>query len=111
MSHFFQKCCFESQKTRTVNECNRMSCCLNRKHKFDEYFHRCKNNEKLSERFYCLNRKQLGEYWHCVIEDRKSFCPEKCEQSDIRKELAEVFENLQETYFFTLNKANHQPVL
>ena len=84
---------------------------MNRKHKFDEYFHRCKNNEKLSERFCCLNRKQLGKYWHCLIENRKIFCPEKYEQCNICKELAEVFENLQVAYFFTLNKANHEPVL
>ena len=57
-----------------MTECDRMMC-LNGNHKFEEYLFRCKYDDKLSERFYCLNRKQLGEYWHCVINDRHTFCP------------------------------------
>ena len=38
-------------------------------------------------------------------------CPEKCDQCDVCKGLAELFENLQDAYFFTPNKQNHQPVL
>ena len=57
-----------------MTECDRMMC-LNGNHKFEEYLFRCKYDDKLSERLYCLNRKQLGEYWHCVINDRDTFCP------------------------------------
>ena len=89
-----------------VNECDRMSCILNRKHDFEKYYHKGKD-----ETFCCLNRKQLGEYLHCVIEDQRIFCPEKCDEFEVCKVLNEVFENLQDAYFFTSNKNKHQPIL
>lgn len=89
-----------------VNECDRMSCVLNGKHDFELYFH--KTND---ESFYCVNRKQLREYWRCVIKDQKTFCPEKYDDCDVCKELAVVFENLQDAYFFSPNKNKHQPVM
>ena len=42
-----------------MTECDRMMC-LNGNHKFEEYLFRCKYDDKLSERFYCLNRKHLA---------------------------------------------------
>ena len=105
MAKYFEKCCFDSEKMGVINECDRMSCILNRKHDFDVYFHHVSD-----ESFYCLNRKQLGEFWHCVIEDQNSFCPEKCEKCDVCKELAEVSENLQDGYFFKSSEHKHQPV-
>ena len=89
-----------------MTECDRMMC-LNGNHKFEEYLFRCKYDDKLSERFYCLNRKQFGEYCHCVINDRDTFCPEKCDQCDICEEFAEVFEHLKDAYFFQMN---HQSI-
>ena len=102
MPYYFQKCCFDSENSLVI-ECDRMTC-LNGNHKFEEYLFRCKHDDKLSKRFYCLNRKQLGEYWHCVINDH--------DQCDICKEFAEVFEHLKDAYFFNPNESSkHQPVL
>ena len=106
MAYYFQKCCFDSEKIEVINECGRMLCILNRKHEFQKYYH--KGND---ETFYCLNRKQLGEYWHCVIEDQKVFCPEECDECKVCKVVIEVFENLQVAYVFTPNKNKHQPIL
>ena len=92
-------------------ECDRMTC-LNGNHKFEEYLFRCKPDDKLSEKFYCSNRKQLGEYWHYVINDRDTFCSEKRDQCDICKEFAEAFKLLKDAYFFSPNESSkHQPVL
>ena len=41
---------------------------IERKHDFGKYYHKANN-----ETYYGLNRKQLGEYWHGVIEDQKNF--------------------------------------
>ena len=105
MSYYFQKCCCDSEKIGVINECDRMSCILNRRHEFEKYYY--KRND---ETFYCLHRKQLGKYWHCVIEDQRFFCPERCDDCEVCKVLNEVFENLQDAYFFTPNKNKHQPV-
>ena len=72
-----------------------MSCILNRKHDFEKYYHKAND-----ETFYCLNRKQHGKYWHCAIEDQRIFCPEKHDEYEVCNVLKEVFENLQDTYFF-----------
>ena len=69
--------------------------------------------------FYCLNRKQLGQYWQCVIKDRDTFCPEICEKCSICKEITDMFVQLQDSYFFypktrpANNQENspYQPVL
>ena len=91
MAYYFQKCCFDSEKIDVINECDRMSRIFNRKHEFEKYSH--KRND---ETFYCLNTKQLGEYWHCVIEDQRVFCPEKCDECEVCKAVIEVLENLQD---------------
>ena len=62
---------------------------------FNVYYHKVNN-----EYFYCLNRKQLGQYWQYVVEDRDSFCPSKCDKCNICKEMADVFVELQDSYFF-----------
>lgn len=53
----------------------------------------------------------MGEYWGFVNNDRDTFCPEKCDQCDVCKEFLEVFENLQDLYFFGPNESCHQPIL
>ena len=71
MTYYFEKCYFDSEKMGVRTECDRMSCVLNRKHdKFELYFHRTND-----ESFYCLNRKQLKEYWQCLQENQEIFCP------------------------------------
>ena len=77
------------------------------KWKHGEVYLHCTNGES----FYCPNRIQLGEYWHCATEDQKAFCPEKCDDCDVCKKLAEVFENLKDSCFFSPNEHGHQTVL
>ena len=84
MPYYFEKCCFDSQKIGVRNECD-----------FGLFFHRTSN-----EYFYCVNRKQLGKYYHCVLNDQKIFCLEKCAECSVSKLVATVFENLQDSYFF-----------
>ena len=81
---------------------------------FDVYYHKVNN-----EYFYCLNWKQLGQYWQCLIKDRDTFCPERCEKCTICKEMTNVFTELQDSFFFypkqsLANKVDlvpYQPVL
>ena len=99
----------------THSECERLSC-ENEKHcpEFDVYYHKVNN-----EYFYCLNRKQLGQYWQCVIKDRYIFCLERCEKCSICKETADVFTELQDSLFFypkqslanNFDQVPYQPVL
>ena len=75
---------------------------------FNLYYH--KNN---NEYFYCLNRDQLGQYWQCVVEGRDSFCPRRCDQCNICKEMSDVFTESQDSYFFypkTSVANNHEEV-
>ena len=94
MPLYFEKCCFDSQKIGLRNEFDMLSC--EGKHSdFGLFFHRTNN-----EYFYCLNSKQLGKYYHCVLNDQEVFCPEKCAEYAIFKLDVMVFENLQDSYFF-----------
>ena len=80
----------------TRSECDRFSCQEgNHSPVFNLYFHKGNN-----EYFYCINREQLGQYWKCVVEDRDSFCPSRCDQCNICKEMSDVFTELQDSYFF-----------
>ena len=58
-NYYFMECCFEHQKTRIIEECNLMGC--EGKHHFQEYFIGKKDDRKKLARFYCLDRKPLGE--------------------------------------------------
>ena len=60
----FMESCFEHQKTRIIEEYDLMGC--EEKHHFQEYFIEKKDDRKKFSRFYCLDRKQLGEYWRCA---------------------------------------------
>ena len=54
-----------------------------------------------------------------MVEDRDSFCPSRCDQCNICKEMSDVFTELKDSYFFypKANVANnheeisYQPVL
>ena len=54
-----------------------------------------------------LNCRQLGQYWHCIINDRDYFCPSSCEQCKICKEVSHIFSELQDAYFFNPNTHIH----
>ena len=69
------------------------------------YYHKGNN-----EYFYCANRKQLGQYWKCAVEDRDAFCPSRCDKCNICNEMTEIFTKLQDSHFFYLRTsvANNQ---
>ena len=54
-----------------------------------------------------------------MVEDRDSFCPSRCDQCNICKEMSDVFTELQDSYFFhpktsvanNQKKLTYQPVL
>ena len=109
MENHFLNCCYDSLLIGTQSECDRLSCQGNQLHVFNLYYH--KNN---NEYFYCLNRDQLGQYWQCVVEDRDLFCPNRCDQCNICKEMSDVFTELQDSYFFypkTSVPNNHEEIL
>ena len=93
MSYYFQKCCFNSEKNGVRNECDKLSCISNGKHNFGSFFHR--NND---ETFYCLKRKQLEEYWQCVIAEQQAFCPDKCCFCGICKEFDNISDFLKRSW-------------
>lgn len=58
-----------------------------------------------------LNRKQLEEYWKCVVRDQEVFCPNKYNNCYVCKSLTEVYENLKDCYFFSPRKdMPYQPI-
>ena len=100
MENRFLIFCHDCVLVGTRSECDRYSCEYG-KHspEFDVYYHKANN-----EYFYCLNRQQLRQYWQCVIADRDAFCSEKCEKCSICKEMANVFIELQDSFFFIQKK-------
>ena len=75
MENRFLTCCFDSVLIGIRSQCDRLSC-EHEKHfsDFEVYYYKVN-----SRYFYYLNRKQLGQYWQCVIKDRDTFCPDRCE--------------------------------
>ena len=98
MENRFTKCCFDFEPSGTRSECDRLTCSGNHNPAFQLYYQRANNH-------YCyyLNRKQLGQYWRCVVEDRNSLCLSQCEHCSICKETNDVFVELQDAYFFQPN--------
>ena len=96
MENRFEICCYVSLLIGTRSECDRLSC-TERKHApvFNLYYHKVNN-----EYFYCVNREQLNQYWRCVVEDRDTFCPDRCDKCKMCKEMSDVFAELQDSYFF-----------
>ena len=62
-------------------------------------FYQRANNEYC----YYLNRKQLGQYWRCIVEDTNFLCSSRCERCKACKEMSHVFVELQDSYFFIPN--------
>ena len=81
--------------------------CEGKHTEFTLFFHKINN-----ESFYYLNRKQLEEYWKCINKDQEFFCPEKCNKCDVCEFLVQAYEELKDTWFFSLNKTvPYQPIL
>ena len=96
MENRFSICCHDSLLAGTQSECDGLSC-EHEKHssEFDVCYYKANN-----EYFYCLNRKQLGQYWQCMIADRNAFCPEKCENVVFVKKWQMFSVELQDSLFF-----------
>ena len=86
-------------------ECDRLSC--EGKHtEFTLFFHKVNN-----EYFYCLNRKQLEEYWKCIVKDQEVFCPEKCNNCIVCNFLTKAYNELKSAYFLSARKdMTYQPI-
>ena len=106
MSYYFQKCCFDADVIGKPTECDRLNC--EGKHtEFTLFFHKVNNTS-----FYCLSRKQLEEYWKCIVKDQEVFCPEKCNKFDVCEFLSIAYGELKDSWFFIPNKGlPYQPIL
>ena len=106
MSYYFEKCYFDADAIGKRTECDRLSC-KGKNTEFTLFFHKVKNTS-----FYCLNKKQLEEYWKCIVKDQEVFCPEKCNKCDVCEFLSKASEELKDSWFFTPNKSlSYQPIL
>ena len=103
--------CFDSQLIGARVECDRLTCEGN--HTAFNLF--CRQHYKKKEVFYHVNRKQLGEYWRCVINDRDTFCPEKCYKYSVCNYMSIVYNELQDSYFLypknDQTNSPYQPIL
>ena len=114
MENRFTKCSFDFEVVSFHSECDRSNCKGNQDPAFAVFYQRANN-----EYCYCLNRKQLGQYWRCIVEDTNFLCLSRCERCKACKEMSHVFVELQDSYFFIPNTkvANnyedkpYQPVL
>ena len=93
----FEKCCHDFDLVRKTSQCDWINCFANHDPHFSVYFH--KNNNSSC---YCLNHRQLGQYWRCIINDRDYFCSPSCEQCQTCKEVSHIFSELQDAYFLIL---------
>ena len=101
MENRFAKYCFDSEVVGFHYECDRLNCRGN--HAFTLYW---QNNLY----FYCLNRKQLGQYYRCIVEDCQWLCPGECKCCSVCKEMSEDFSELQRVYFFQPNVSGDKPL-
>ena len=64
MKNRFSICCHDSLLVGTQSECDRLSY-EHEKHspEFNVYYHKANN-----EYFYCLNHKELGQYWQLSLQ-------------------------------------------
>ena len=74
MENRFTKCCFDFEVVGFHSECDRSNCEGNHDPAF-AVFYQMANDEYC----YCLNRKQLGQYWRCIVEDTNFLCSSRCE--------------------------------
>ena len=95
MEDRFLTCCYDSVVIGTRSKRDRLQCQGNHNPVFNVFHHKVNN-----QYFYCLNRKQLGQYWRCVVEDRDYFCSNRCDRCSICKEMTDVFSELQDSWFF-----------
>ena len=95
MENRFTKCCFDFDVVGFHSVCDMQGCKGNHHPAFTVYY------QKVNDEYcYCLNRKQLGQYWRCVVDNTNFLCPSRCERCKACKEMSHVFSELQDSYFF-----------
>ena len=94
MENRFTICCFDFEVVGFHSECNQSNCKGNHDPAFAVFYQRAND-----EYCYCLNRKQLGQYWRCIVEDTNFLCSGRCERCKACKEMSHVFDELQDSYF------------
>ena len=98
MENCFTKCCFDFEVAGPHFECNQSNYRGNHDPVFAVFYQRVSD-----EYCYCLNRKQLGQYWRCIVKDTNCLCSSRCERCKACKEMYHVFVELQDSYFFITN--------
>ena len=67
---------------------------------------------KNNQYFYWLNRKQLEEFWGCIVKVQEVFCTEKCNNCVVCTFLTKAYNELKSPYFFSARKDMlYQPIL
>lgn len=89
-------------RKKIINVCERLGC--NGKHIFNEMSYG--NLQEEVERLFFLDRKQLNEYWQCVLTEHWLICPEWCKKCRCCRELEVICEELKESWFFS-PRADH----
>ena len=106
MKNCFTKCCFDYEVVGFHSECDIQGCKGNYDPAFTVYY------QKVNDEYcYCLNRKQLGQYWRCVVENTNFLCPSRCERCKACKEMPHVFSKLQDSYIFFIQELSIQILL
>ena len=98
MENRYSNCFFNFEVVGLHSECDRLNCKGNHSPVFTIYREKPHGFD-----CYCFNRKQLGRYWRCIVEDCKFMCPSECEHCSIFRETSRIFVELQEACFFQPN--------
>ena len=92
MENSFAKCCFNFEVVVFHSECDESYGKRNHDPAFAVFYQRANY-----EYCYCLNRKQLGQFWRCIVEDTNFLCWSRCERCKACKEMSHVFVELQDS--------------
>ena len=56
--------------------------------------------------FYTMNRHQLNEFWHCCLNDQKTFCSVVCPDScKVCKWVKTVYNEMRDNFFFDFDRS------
>ena len=101
-------CCFDFIAVHSTPERDRLTCDGKHDPVFNILFD--KSTIYQYQYCYCLNRKQLEQYWDCVSKNREAIFPKKCSVFDVFskcmlcREVADIWYKLQKNYFFHPNE-------
>ena len=97
MENRFLNCCFNFQLVGYHFECDRINC------KGDHDESPVYREKSLGLHCCCLNRKQLGQYWRCIVNDCNFLCQSQCGRCSVCNEMSDIFAKLKDVYFFQPN--------